>query len=229
MRFDLTGANDRELPLILGLMPVLAKHAVDPETFEETTFEPIVGSGPYVIAKVDAGPQHLARSAIPNYWGRDLADQPRPVEFRRGPLRLLPRRQFASRGIQAGPLRRAHRNRSRPLADGLRLPARARRPRRQGDIPERPAEDDLRLRLQHAAAGLRRHPRARSDRRCCSTSNGSTTTYFYRSLPRARRATSKAPSFRRRAGRPTRASARCSRHFPTPCAPTSWTAHGRRR
>src|ERR1041384_420087 len=32
VRFDLTGANDRELPLILGLMPVLAKHAVNPDT-----------------------------------------------------------------------------------------------------------------------------------------------------------------------------------------------------
>ena len=37
VRFDLAGANDRELPLILGLMPVLPKHAVDPATFEETT------------------------------------------------------------------------------------------------------------------------------------------------------------------------------------------------
>src|SRR5689334_17566516 len=30
VRFDLTGSNDRELPLILGLMPVLAKHAINP-------------------------------------------------------------------------------------------------------------------------------------------------------------------------------------------------------
>src|SRR5262245_19737336 len=34
VRFDLAG-DDRELPLILGLMPVLPKHAVDPATFEE--------------------------------------------------------------------------------------------------------------------------------------------------------------------------------------------------
>src|SRR5262245_50244605 len=32
VRFDLTGSNDRELPLILGLMPVLAKHAINPDT-----------------------------------------------------------------------------------------------------------------------------------------------------------------------------------------------------
>src|SRR5256885_1200024 len=32
VRFDLAGSNDRELPLILGLMPVLPKHAVNPHT-----------------------------------------------------------------------------------------------------------------------------------------------------------------------------------------------------
>src|SRR5207302_5876078 len=37
VRFDLSGSNDRELPLILGLMPVLPKHAVNPDTFEDTT------------------------------------------------------------------------------------------------------------------------------------------------------------------------------------------------
>ena len=43
VRFDLGGANDRELPLILGLMPVLPRHAVDPATFEETTMSGPVG------------------------------------------------------------------------------------------------------------------------------------------------------------------------------------------
>jgi peptide/nickel transport system substrate-binding protein len=72
VRFDLAGASDRELPLILGLMPVLAKHAVDPETFEETTFLPPVGSGPYVVAKVDPG-RSLTLACNPDYWGRELA------------------------------------------------------------------------------------------------------------------------------------------------------------
>ena len=35
VRFDLVGASDRELPLILGLMPILPRHAVDPLGFEE--------------------------------------------------------------------------------------------------------------------------------------------------------------------------------------------------
>jgi peptide/nickel transport system substrate-binding protein len=72
VRFDLTGADDRELPLILGLMPVLAKHATNPDTFEDTTFEPIVGSGPYVVGPVDAG-RSITLKRDPNYWGRHLA------------------------------------------------------------------------------------------------------------------------------------------------------------
>ena len=72
VRFDLAGSDDRELPLILGLMPVLPKHAIDPEKFEETTLAPMIGSGPYVIDAVDAG-RSITLKRNPNYWGRDLA------------------------------------------------------------------------------------------------------------------------------------------------------------
>jgi peptide/nickel transport system substrate-binding protein len=72
VRFDLAGANDRELPLILGLMPVLPKHATTEDTFEETTLKPPIGSGPYVIAQVDAG-RSVTLQRNPAYWGRDLA------------------------------------------------------------------------------------------------------------------------------------------------------------
>ena len=71
VRFDLSGSNDRELPLILGLMPVLAKHAVKPETFEETSFQAPIGTGPYVVGEVDAG-KSLTLKRNPGYWGRDL-------------------------------------------------------------------------------------------------------------------------------------------------------------
>jgi peptide/nickel transport system substrate-binding protein len=76
VRFDLSSANDRandrELPLILGLMPVLPKHAIDPATFEQTTFKPLIGSGPYVIAQVDPG-RNVTLKRDSAYWGRDLA------------------------------------------------------------------------------------------------------------------------------------------------------------
>ncbi|MCC6202833.1 MAG: ABC transporter substrate-binding protein [Gammaproteobacteria bacterium] len=72
VRFDLAGSDDRELPLILGLMPVLPRHAINSRTFEETSLVPLLGSGPYVVAKVDAG-RSLTLTRNPNYWGRHLA------------------------------------------------------------------------------------------------------------------------------------------------------------
>jgi peptide/nickel transport system substrate-binding protein len=72
VRFDLSGSDDRELPLILGLMAILPKHAFDPERFEETTLVPPIGSGPYVVSEVDVG-RSLTLRRNPTYWGRDLA------------------------------------------------------------------------------------------------------------------------------------------------------------
>ncbi len=63
--------DDRELPLILGLMPVLPKHALNAERFEETSFTQLVGSGPYIVAKVDPG-KSVTLLRNPDYWGRDL-------------------------------------------------------------------------------------------------------------------------------------------------------------
>jgi peptide/nickel transport system substrate-binding protein len=71
VRFDFPDANDRELPLILGLMPVLPKHAIDPATFENTTLVKPIGSGPYIVAEVDVG-KRVTFKRDPNYWGRDL-------------------------------------------------------------------------------------------------------------------------------------------------------------
>jgi peptide/nickel transport system substrate-binding protein len=72
VRFTFEAAGDREIPLILALMPILPRHLLDAETFERTTLEPPVGSGPYVVAKVDAG-RSLTYRRNPDWWGRDLA------------------------------------------------------------------------------------------------------------------------------------------------------------
>src|SRR5437660_384261 len=72
VRFDLGANEDRELPLILALMPVLPKHAVDPNTFEQTSMTPPLGSGPYLVSAVDPGKSVILKRN-PDYWGRDLA------------------------------------------------------------------------------------------------------------------------------------------------------------
>ncbi len=71
VRFDLTGSDDRELPLILALMPVLSRAHTDAEHFEDQTLQIPVGSGPYRVAEVEPG-QRLVLRRDPNYWARDL-------------------------------------------------------------------------------------------------------------------------------------------------------------
>ncbi len=71
VRFDLGAGNDRELPLILGLMPVLPQHAIEVAGFEDSTLTEPIGSGPYVVADVDLG-KSIALKRDPNYWGRAL-------------------------------------------------------------------------------------------------------------------------------------------------------------
>jgi peptide/nickel transport system substrate-binding protein len=74
VRFDLSGADDRELPLILALMPVLSRAHTDAEHFEDQTLQIPIASGPYRVAEVKPG-ERLVLQRDPNYWGRDL-----PVE-----------------------------------------------------------------------------------------------------------------------------------------------------
>jgi peptide/nickel transport system substrate-binding protein len=65
-------AGDRELPLILGLMPILSRKSWEGRIFDETTLDAIIGSGPYVIAEVKAG-EAITYKKNPDYWGKGLA------------------------------------------------------------------------------------------------------------------------------------------------------------
>ena len=71
VRFTFGGDGNRELPLIMGLMPILPKHFFANTTLNETRLQPITGSGPYSVEKVDAG-RRISYKRNANYWGEDL-------------------------------------------------------------------------------------------------------------------------------------------------------------
>ncbi|QKV18129.1 ABC transporter substrate-binding protein [Oricola thermophila] len=71
VKFTFNEKADREFPLIIALTPVLPKHAIDPETFDQSTLEPPVGSGPYLVESVEPGTRITYRRD-PDYWGRDI-------------------------------------------------------------------------------------------------------------------------------------------------------------
>jgi microcin C transport system substrate-binding protein len=71
VRFTFKPGDNRELPLILGQLPVLPKHYWKGRDFAATTLEPPLGSGPY-----KAGPFETGRTVtwvrVKDYWGADL-------------------------------------------------------------------------------------------------------------------------------------------------------------
>ena len=69
---DPEAPGDREMPLIMGLMPILPEHAWKGREFDRTTLEPPLGSGPYRVARFEPG-RSIVYERVPDYWGRDLA------------------------------------------------------------------------------------------------------------------------------------------------------------
>jgi microcin C transport system substrate-binding protein len=71
VRFTFKSAENRELPAILGEMPVLSKVYWSGRDFEKTTLDPPLGSGPYKIETVDPG-RAITYRRVADYWAADL-------------------------------------------------------------------------------------------------------------------------------------------------------------
>jgi len=71
VKFLFKGNDNAELPLILGQMPVLPRHAWADRDFSRTINEPMLGSGPYKVSRVDLG-RSITYERVADYWGRDL-------------------------------------------------------------------------------------------------------------------------------------------------------------
>jgi len=70
--FHFKPGTNRELPLILGQLPVLPKHWWATRTFDAVSVEPPLGSGAYKVGKFEAG-RFVEYERVPDYWGKDLA------------------------------------------------------------------------------------------------------------------------------------------------------------
>ncbi|UVL81878.1 extracellular solute-binding protein [Pseudomonas sp. B21-028] len=69
--FKFKHTNNRELPLILGQLPVLPKHWWADRDFNKGNLEIPLGSGPYRVAEVEAG-RSVRYERVKDYWGKDL-------------------------------------------------------------------------------------------------------------------------------------------------------------
>ena len=71
VRFRFKSADNRELPQILGQMPVLSKKYWSGRDFAKTTLEAPLGSGPYKIEAIDPG-RSITYRRVADYWAADL-------------------------------------------------------------------------------------------------------------------------------------------------------------
>jgi microcin C transport system substrate-binding protein len=76
--FTFDGAGNRELPQIIGQLPVLPKHwwqgtdkNGNKRDVTQTTLEPPLGSGPYKVKEVAPG-RTLVYEKVADYWGKDV-------------------------------------------------------------------------------------------------------------------------------------------------------------
>lgn len=76
------GRHDRELPLLMGLMPIHSKAWWEGRAFERTTLDPPMGSGPYRVARVEPG-RRILYERVPDYWARDLPSRRGQFNFDR--------------------------------------------------------------------------------------------------------------------------------------------------
>ncbi len=70
VEFELGDGSNRELPLVIGAMPIFAKHATDAEKFGDTSFRPALGSGPYLVSEMRPG-EALTLKRRADFWAED--------------------------------------------------------------------------------------------------------------------------------------------------------------
>lgn len=70
VRFSFNDKADREFPMIIALSPILPKHAIDFDSFDQSTLEPMIGSGPYTMGEIIPG-KSITYIRNPDYWGKD--------------------------------------------------------------------------------------------------------------------------------------------------------------
>lgn len=71
VKFHFTGPPNRELPQIVGQLPVLQKSLWEKRGFDKVTLEPWAGSGPYRIKEFEAN-RFIAYELRADWWGKDL-------------------------------------------------------------------------------------------------------------------------------------------------------------
>ena len=120
MTFD--GAVNRELPLIIGQLPILPKHYFEDQPFDQTSLEPPLGSGPYKIKSFEPG-RNIVYERVEDYWGQDVPVNRGRYNFDEVRYEYFRDANVALEGLKAGVYDLRQENSSKNWATGYTGPA----------------------------------------------------------------------------------------------------------
>lgn len=72
VRFDFKSDHNKQLPLMVSQVSIFSAQDLKKRNFGAVSLQPPLGSGPYVVDKIDAG-QRIRYRRNPHYWGQQLA------------------------------------------------------------------------------------------------------------------------------------------------------------
>jgi microcin C transport system substrate-binding protein len=71
VRYSFKGELVRDLPLIVAVLPIFSKTYYATQPFDQTTLQPPLGSGPYLVDRIAQG-RNIVYRRNPDYWAKDL-------------------------------------------------------------------------------------------------------------------------------------------------------------
>ena len=150
MRYSFTGDLVRDLPLTVATLPIFSKAYYATRPFDETTLDPPLGSGPYLVDQVAQG-RTIVYRRNPDYWAKDLPVNRGRWNFDKIRFEYFRDRTAGDGGVQGRRLRFPRGVHLEGLGDRIRLPGDPRRKVKKEMLARRDAVGHARLLPQHAA------------------------------------------------------------------------------
>ncbi|MGC9418800.1 MAG: extracellular solute-binding protein [Rhodovulum sp.] len=118
------GVPKRDLPQLVGGLPIFSKahYEGNGRDFEESSLEPLLGSGPYVLKELDVG-QTLVYERDPDYWGAALPINVGRYNFDRIRIEYYADYNAAFEGFKGGTYTFRNEASSKSWATGYDFPA----------------------------------------------------------------------------------------------------------
>lgn len=121
VKFLFKSADNHEILLTVGQFPIFAKRSID-TNFEAINFEPLMGSGPYKLGRVDPG-RSVTYVRDPNYWGQNLMVNKGRYNFNRIKFIYYGSDEIAFEGFKSGQYRFRTENKAANWAKAYDFPA----------------------------------------------------------------------------------------------------------